>query len=363
MKQFEEDHKSEEYSLKVLNKVQLHMEQGNILILNNLESVYPNLYDLFNQNFTVVGNKNYARLAVGSTTNTFSYVHKNFRCIVNVDINQIDNEEAPFLNRFEKHILSYEFLLRRELLNEARNIYNILGELIMVNLNNYKGINYDFSKILINCNLEEIQGIVYQASKRGILKENLINEVLETIALVLPQDILYSMNYTQFQQKYPQLAEKIFEYYNKGEHINLANFIKKMNNNKNIVYTFSNNMEVVKNINNINNETFGCFDYENIKQIEISSIKSEKELERQLDIFYSEEKYRLCLIKLRPYEGKLMNYLKYFIDNKEKDFESNKKTDNKQNNTQKVIIFIVHMVRVFNSDLINFEKKKRKEQN
>ena len=62
------------------------MENGNILILKNLESVYPSLYDLFNQNFTVISKKHYSRLAVGSNTNSFAYVHKDFRCIVNVEI-------------------------------------------------------------------------------------------------------------------------------------------------------------------------------------------------------------------------------------------------------------------------------------
>ena len=41
------------------------MERKNILILKKLDSVYPVLYDLFNQNFSVIRNKNYIpRLAV-----------------------------------------------------------------------------------------------------------------------------------------------------------------------------------------------------------------------------------------------------------------------------------------------------------
>ncbi len=359
--EFEDDQKNEEYSLKVLNKVQLHMEQGNILILNNLESVYPNLYDLFNQNFTLVGNKNYARLAVGSTTNTFSYVNNKFRCIVNVDKDKIENEEAPFLNRFEKHILSYEYLLSKELLEEANKIYNALQSLAKINYKTYKGINYDFSKLLINCNLEEIQGIFYELSQKEVPKDQIIDDVLKRIALVLPEDILYSFKHTQFKSKNSKYSKKINEYYHQGEHNNLANFIKKLTTNKNVVYTFSSNMEAIKNINNIDNPTFGHFENENIAQIEISSIKSEMELERQLDIFFSEEKYKLCFIKVRPHEGKFMNYLNYFIDNKAKDFEFSKKVKNK--NSVKIFIFIVHVVRVFNSDLKNFDKKSQKEQN
>ena len=56
---FEKDLKGEEYILKILNKIQIILEQGKILIMENLDTVYPALYDLFNQNFTVVANKEY----------------------------------------------------------------------------------------------------------------------------------------------------------------------------------------------------------------------------------------------------------------------------------------------------------------
>ena len=72
--------------------------------------IYPSLYDLFNQNFTVIEGKNFARISIGSTTNNMlSSVDKNFKCIVLVDPEKI--LDPPFLNRFEKQILSFEPLL------------------------------------------------------------------------------------------------------------------------------------------------------------------------------------------------------------------------------------------------------------
>ena len=101
---FKFDLNTVEYNLKVLNKIQAYMENGNILIMRDLESVYPSMYDLFNQNFIVLSNKNYIRLPIGSSVNNFSFVNDKFRCIVIVDLNQINNEETSFLNRFEKQI-------------------------------------------------------------------------------------------------------------------------------------------------------------------------------------------------------------------------------------------------------------------
>ena len=40
--------------LKKLNKILLDMEKEKFLILKNLQLIYPSLYDLINQNFTIV---------------------------------------------------------------------------------------------------------------------------------------------------------------------------------------------------------------------------------------------------------------------------------------------------------------------
>ena len=63
--QFEKDLESENYALKILNQIQMSMEEGNILVLKDLQTIYPSLYDLFNQNFISVGWKNFSRIAVG----------------------------------------------------------------------------------------------------------------------------------------------------------------------------------------------------------------------------------------------------------------------------------------------------------
>ena len=63
---FENDLHSEEYALKVLNKIQLYIKQGKLLILKNFESVYPALYDLFNKNFIEINKEKYALISIGS---------------------------------------------------------------------------------------------------------------------------------------------------------------------------------------------------------------------------------------------------------------------------------------------------------
>ena len=349
---FKSDLNTEEYALKVLNKVQLHMENGNILIMKDLDSVYPAMYDLFNQNFTVLSNKNYARLAVGSSVNTFSFVNNNFRCIIDVDIKQIDNEEAPFLNRFEKHIMSFEYLLNKEQIRESENIKSKLDELVKYKEADFKGINYDLSKLLINCNIDEIQALLYKAVQNGKKEDEITDYILDKVSLTLPQDIIINMNCNaNFKQKNKIFYNKILESYAKGEHTNFCAFLKTINNNKNVVYTFSNNLEKIKNINNINNPQLGLINENNIKDIIISSVKTENELEKQLDDFLNGN-YKICLIHFKPFEGDFMNYIRYLIENKEKNYK---------NIEGKCFIFIVYMTRILKEEIKKFDTKTQKE--
>ena len=351
--QFENDIQSEQYILNILNKIQLHMGEGNLLILKNLESVYPALYDLFNQNFTVVGGKKYARISIGSSNNAYSLVNDNFRCIVNVDENQIDNEEPPFLNRFEKHILSYEFLLKVEYRVESNRILEVLNEMIEYDKQKFKGINYDLKTIFISLDKEEIQEIAYISFKRGVKHQNIIYEVINKISLILPQDILLCQRINGFQTKYQEYSDLIIKKYNEGEHSNLRKFLEKMENIKNVVYTFSNILDYIENLDKFKNPLLGEISKENLMLLIISEYKSENEFEKNIDIFLKDKSKKICLIKFKANEGNFMNYIKFLIENKEKN--SFNKKDDEQN--KKAFIFIVYLTRINNLDLKNYKKQ------
>ena len=198
------DLNSEKYAIKVLNKIQLYMKKGGILILKNLENVYPSLYNLFNQSFTDIGSNNYTCIAVGSKTNNFALINNNFKCIINIDINKIDKEEPPFWDRFEKHNLSLDNLLSQELIEKSNYIKSILDELINYDNISFKGFDYDLKSLLINCSLDEIKALIYIANKQGKSKDEMNDYILSFISLTLPQDILAVLRINGFMQKYQQ---------------------------------------------------------------------------------------------------------------------------------------------------------------
>ena len=72
------------------------MEQEIILILNNLEILYPSLYDLFNKNFSMYGNSNkFAKISF-ENKQSLLYVNDNFRIIVLVEEKNINYEDKQF---------------------------------------------------------------------------------------------------------------------------------------------------------------------------------------------------------------------------------------------------------------------------
>ena len=338
---FKEDQKSEEYILKILNKVQYHMEHESVLILNNLGTVYPGLYDLFNQNFIEVGNNNYARIAMGYTTNANSLVNENFRCIVNVEEDKISKEEPPFLNRFEKHIISFEKLLKQKEKDLACEIYKVLSELTQNDIDNaFKGIDYYLKDIFINLDIEEIYAYIYQLRVNNTDYKDMSDKVFKKFSLLLPQDIILYLKYGEFEQKNPLY----FNYYNlllngykEGEHNNLVSFFKKMKNLKNVIYTFSPIIDKI-NINTIQNDILGEITSENITEFKISSFDSENQFEGELnDKFFNDEKKKLCIIKFNANERHFLNYVKFVIENKEKEIKEKKEKEKEKEKKEKEI--------------------------
>ena len=132
--------------------------------------IYASLYDLFNQNFTCMGDKKFARIAF-ETARISSEVNKNFHAIVIVGQNQIENLklDPPFLNRFEKHIINFKMLLDKRDIEIAQNIYDFID--IIASFNKDPKLKIDLEKLLINCKLHNIEGLIFKIKNN--LKQNM----------------------------------------------------------------------------------------------------------------------------------------------------------------------------------------------
>jgi len=85
--------------------------------------------------------------------------------------------------------ISNKFMTDGEIIIEAEKIKNNIDGFFQLDKNKFMAINYDLTKLKINCGKEEIQALISDGNKKGIKKEDINDYILEKLALVLPQDI------------------------------------------------------------------------------------------------------------------------------------------------------------------------------
>ena len=89
--------------------------QGHTVVMSQTDDIHESFYDLFNQRFRRIddskdGARYYANIAIGSHSKP-SRVHPDFQCVVVVKQSEVAKTPLPFLNRFEKYLISHASML------------------------------------------------------------------------------------------------------------------------------------------------------------------------------------------------------------------------------------------------------------
>ena len=245
--QFSSDKKAAEkgggYSEDLLNKIQYLMSKDNVLILKNLEVIYPSLYELFNQNYTKMGDKYFSKIAFASSKSS-TEVHRNFRVILLITQEKLDKMKVdpPLLNRFEKQIVSFKDSLNENQIKLAQKISDSLIKIKTFN-NKENSLVYNLPELLINCSNDEIEGLIYKVCNNNPDKINdnefIEDEIIKRIAPTFCQDIIASVKYSGFDKgKNANIAKKIIKFYKEREINNFSQFLEKSKKDKNVIYTF-----------------------------------------------------------------------------------------------------------------------------
>lgn len=124
------DNQGNEYNYRILNRIILCMEQPQVLILKDLDDIYGSLYDMLNQNYSIVQGKKHCRVALGPFSNPTCEVNDKFKCIVIIDESNIENTDPPFLNRFEKQQYFLKDILRPKYLKIAFGLETFVRDLL-----------------------------------------------------------------------------------------------------------------------------------------------------------------------------------------------------------------------------------------
>ena len=89
--------------------------EGHTLIIYQAEKdIQECFYNLFNQNFACIGDLFFANVSIGPTTRP-TRVSPYFNCVMIISKFEVEQTKKPFLNCFEKFLLSHEIFYREKL--------------------------------------------------------------------------------------------------------------------------------------------------------------------------------------------------------------------------------------------------------
>lgn len=287
---FEED-LSEEYNYRMLSRIILCMERDCVLILRDLESIYGSLYDMLNQNYTVVGGKRNCRVALGAFSNPMCQVHDGFRCVVLIDQGRVDYTDPPFLNRFEKQLLRFSDVLNLK----QRNIISSLNTWI-TGISTIPDFESHFHKedMFVGFCDDTLPSVVLKNSQDAELTgDEILEQCKHDLMLTAsPDGVVRSLQSSLAKTNFEEVQTLYDNYFQKPLHKGLKEYLKHSLENLQFQPVQSedatNGMRLlIMTHSNIHVNLLQCL--EGLLQCQtekLSAFKSEKHLTRQLERFW-----------------------------------------------------------------------------
>ena len=203
-----------------------------------------------------------------------------------------------------------------------------------------KEIKYNFENELINFYDEEIKLMISDykiqlEESQDFNEENATNYILEKISKTLPQELISFLN--NYRKKNKNIINKINQFYTKSIHSNFETYLNKTSQSINVIYTFTPIVRANKFNFEIRNETFGEINCENLKNIYINLIRTERQLELDITDFYDSDS-KLLLIHFEENDAQNLEFVTMFLTRFEKEKELN-------NLEAKIIIILIHLSR------------------
>jgi len=327
---FKQDENQEEYAFKALSEVTNLTEKPITLILKGMEIVYSSLYDLFNQNFMIIGKRKCYRSAIGSQVNQRCNVDDNFHCIIFMDENQLPNIEAPFLNRFEKHYLEFNDIMD----DSEMRVFNLLKEWVdslFVLKEENKKIQLPRYQIFMEYSEDLLKILAMKYGKNAKEDEiyNRVRDCEKELIKLAGIELLILLNVTKISSgeiKFVQDCYNETHGHEFSDYISMG--VKDTQMSKKVIYTFS-PLTDIKSMSK-----------ENVSSKQISSYNKGENLIQDITNFYNSSTLRLLILDFDlQVDNDHIPFVKYTLENIEQDANSN---DTKM---AKNVIFVLHLKR------------------
>ncbi|CAF4035636.1 unnamed protein product, partial [Rotaria sordida] len=275
--QIKDDLNSETYDYRILMDVILYAEKPLTLIMRKMDKCYSSLYDLYNQSFSISGQKKYCRIALGSTYHPKCLVNDKFYCIVLVNAKDVEKSDPPFLNRFEKHTVQFKDLIEPLHLTITQNLLLWLERLLTIKIGTKHFIQ--LQHIFVNFNCDYVCSLVidaFELDQRD--QDNVINHCKNILIDVASSDLplLLSLQNENDKKEYADLCK---QYYLLKKNSTLENLFKNISSNMNrqIIYTYT---QIYDNINYPKNINI------NIDEVKLANFKTELELINKMKVHF-----------------------------------------------------------------------------
>jgi hypothetical protein len=311
--EFEEDKDHEDYVFKMLSDIVLYIESGRSIIMKNLDCIYGALYDLFNQNYTVVNKKKNCRISLGKTNNPMCYVHDDFHCIVLADQNRLKEMDPPFLNRFEKQLLTFDTILTEDQYKIISGLKSWVDDLSFIADNDLrKSFKLDDLIMGYDKDLECLKNLVIL--NNNLPRASIVDKCKYDILSICNSNLLLLCTVSEINIRRPGEIEKIYDiYFNQQQHESLSHYINSLSgtiNNRLIVYTYSNYLSEI---------SLSCV----YTTVCLSELKTEKDFDKKMSNEFNSGS-ELILIKINwVKETNFISYLLFRLDNLIKEYEKN----------------------------------------
>ncbi|GBC14841.2 hypothetical protein GLOIN_2v1788049 [Rhizophagus irregularis DAOM 181602=DAOM 197198] len=358
--QFPDDR--DDYSYSVLSRIMMCVEAGRPLILTDLEILYGNLYDLWNQNYIVVGDKEnpkyFTRVALGAYANPMLYVSPNFRCIVVMDESNLASANPSLLNRFEKQKLPINGILndRQNLLVKyldswTKQMLTLIGANSVTQL--YNGFTQ--KDLFIGFDVDEtLQSLVFDITRNN--PEANDNEILEKckeslIAIASPDGIIRAKSSILEQDEVDRWK---YVYFNQQHHNSLANYFDVLFYQEKLCADPKEQLVIINTFSKITIDIKYCLqDYLRCQVYNLSTIKTEFQLTSIVKNFFFESNDKVLILQYdnNTINTKCIKLVKYIVEQFRNEFLA-KKEKCESNMHIKYTCIIFHIQRDYESSSI-----------
>ena len=251
--QFDADLENNKYSTEILKDIKLYIEEGFTIIMKDLDVIYGALYDLFNQNYLTVNEKNFCRITFENHKESVA-IHDDFRLIIlqksQNEFKDIETSQpAPFLNRFEKLNIDSKDIISKKIQSVVVKVKEELCSSVRsLNLSvepHLDTLLYDFSEMRL---INQIMRLNVEEKSEDFL----VKKCLESLIPFYSFQMLL-IKYFQISSNYSEVAALEKAYFESHSFDNLPEFLEKTNLTKNDAL-FSNMKDKIEAIRNSKTE-------------------------------------------------------------------------------------------------------------